>query len=283
MDVESLFPYADISDDLGELKTIQKLCDDVYYVSVTDDATGLPNEYYVFPMDTNVLSQQAKTYAAPLPSHPELGAVIMGATGSGSTVIHYEGIRYKLLHSVPLDDGEDIRAVAVYGMEDHPEYFGRFPAPMDTPQGSVLRYQELANGIFVLETENCSHIIAAAYPIWVGDLSTYVQRCGRTMPAISEDRPYYGYLFFDEEFGSLALFELMQTHELSGDIVYEPAVKNHIFLNHPEYAIHHNRREGLGINDRSELLREIFGVELDPQEPNLIAWNPDAGTNYLQM
>jgi hypothetical protein len=283
LDVES-FPYGDIADDLGEIQTAQQVCEDIYYVSVTDVHSRLPREYYVFSADSSVLSSRAKAYGTPLPSHPDLLCVSLGATGSGSSVIYYEALRYKLRHNIPLSEDEDIHVVAVYGTEENPEYFGSYPAPLSTPHGAALRYLQIIQGVFAVETERGDRMIAIAYPIWSGDLSAYTKHYGLMTPYdIAQGIHHtYGYLFFPEESGCLPLFELSLIHKLPCTINLA-ALKNAVFERFPDYALRHNSGEVTGQNDHTGKFYQWMGVEvqLSGQEENLITWSPSVGMGYL--
>ena len=286
MDVENEFPYEYIEDDLGEIKSWEQFCGDIYLITALEPNMLLPDEYYVFPKDTAILSDTAKSYGAPLPNHPELLAVILGSTGSGSTAIHYEGLRYKIQHSIPLPEHDnDIQAVSVYGMEDTPEYFGCFPAPLDTPHGAALRYLQIINGVFAVETVQGDRMIAIAYPIWEGDLTDYTKQYGLKAFRDLTKGIYktYGYLFFREDTGCLALFELSQSHDLPESIINRAALMNAVFQHYPEYMIHHNRNELAGYNDSTGMFYKMMGldIELSGKEENLISLSSEAGTEYL--
>ncbi len=286
MDVENGFPYKYIEDDLGEIKAWEQCCGDIYRITTVDLDTLLPDEYYIFRTDTHILSDTAKAYGMPLPSHPELRYVLLHTSGSGSTVIHYEVLRYLTRHSIPFPDGEDhFHVVAVYGMETDPEYFGAYPAPLNTPHGYTLRYKRIINGIFALETERGDQMIAIAYPIWVDDLSEYTLQYGlRAFQDIAQDiHRTYGYLFYSEETACLALLELSRSYDFPADIVNMAALKNAVFQNYPDYMIRYNQNEITGRNDGTGMLYQMLGleVELSGKEENLIALTPDAGTEYL--
>ena len=288
MDVENEFPYSYIEDDLGEITGWEQLCGDVYQITVVDPRLLLPDEYYVFPKDTGILSDAAKAYGKPLPSHPGLLSSILGSTGSGSPVIHYEVMRYKIRHGIPLPEhDDDIHAVSVFGMEENPEYFGSYPAPLDTPHGVTLRYKTIINGVFAVETAQGDRMIAVAYPMWADDLTEFTKRYGlKTFRDLTQDiHRTYGYLFFREDTGCLALFELSQSHTLPENIINMAALKNAVFQRYPEYMIQHNRNEVSGRNDSAGRFLQMMGmeVELTGKEENLITLAPDAGIDYLIM
>ena len=60
MDVESSFPYEGIEADLGEITAWEQFCGDIYRVTAICPDTLLPDEYYIFPADTQILSAAAE-------------------------------------------------------------------------------------------------------------------------------------------------------------------------------------------------------------------------------
>lgn len=288
MDVENDFPYDYIEDDLGEIKAWSQFCGDIYLITAAGPDSLLPNEYYIFRADTQILSDTAKAYGTALLTHPELRYVLLHNSNSGSTVIHYEVLRYLTRHGLPFPEGEDdFHVVAVYGMESNPEYFGTFPAPLITPHGFTLRYKIILNGIFALETEQGDRMIAIAYPIWDGDLSDYTKQYGLQLFQDMETDIHstYGYLFFPEETACLALLELSRSYDFPDEIVNMAAVKNAVFQNHPEYMLQYNRNELAGRNDGAGMFFQILGFDVEPtgKNENLIGWTDNAGTDYLKM
>lgn len=288
MDVENKFPYKYIEDDLGEIKAWEQFCGDIYRITTVDPDSLLPDEYYIFRADTHILSDAAKAYGIPLPNHPDLRYVLLHASGSGNTVIRYEVLRYLTRHSIPFPDGEDgFHVVAVYGMETDPAYFGAYPAPLSTPHGYTLRYKQIINGIFALETEQGDRMIAIAYPIWVDDLSEYTLQYGlKAFQDIAQDiHKTCGYLFYSEETACLALLELSRSYDFPADIVNMAALKNAVFQNYPDYMIRYNQNEITGRNNGIRMLYQMLGieVELSGKEKNLIALTPGAGTEYLTL
>lgn len=282
MDVENEFPYPYIADDLGEILAAEALCPGVYYVSARNGETGLPLEYYIAEAASEVISAQAKAYGTPLPQHPELLSYPLGISGSGSRVLLYEAQLYRVQHQLPLPEGESLQETAVYGREENPEYFGPFPSPTRTPFGAVVRSRQIVPGVFALVTGSGAKAVSVCYPIWNGDLTAYTVKLGQQEETGLSQDPY-GDLFFSEETGCLALFELSQTHALPGEAVNLTAVKNAVFQNFPEYAVHHNRREAAGLNDSAGMLLQLAGAEVVPsgQEENLLTWTPSVGTDYL--
>ena len=123
------------------------------------------------------------------------------------------------------------------------------------------------------------------YPIWEGDLTDYTKQYGlKTFRDLTEGiYKTYGYLFFREDTGCLALFELSQSHDLPESIINRAALMNAVFQHYPEYMIHHNRNELSGYNDSAGMFYQMMGmdIELSGKEENLISLSPDAGTEYL--
>lgn len=287
MDVENEFPYPYISDDLGEILAAEELCPGAYYVSARSEISMLPEEYYIVDAQSEIISAQAKTYGEPLPHHPELLSYLLGISGSGSLVLLYETQLYRVQHRLPLPEDESLLATAVYGREENPEYFGDFPAPDQTPFGAVIRSRQIIPGVFALATESGAKAVSVCYPIWDGDLTTCTIKLGQqTEYDLAQGiHNTFGNLFFTEETGCLALFELSLTHEIDAEVVDLTAVKNAVFQFFPEYAIHHNRREVAGLNDSMGMLLQLAGAEVAPsgREENLVTWTPTVGTDYLAV
>jgi hypothetical protein len=293
--MEERAPYSfpcdiyELQSEIGEIFMAEEECPGVYYVSSLDPESGLPREQYIIDREAPSITGTAKQYGHPLECHPALLQVFFEKDGGGDKVISYEILVYKKQHDIPIPEDEDLLATAVYGMEDYPEYFGRYPAPIMTPHGKMVRYQELMNGILLLETETAEHLIAICYPIWAGDLSKYAMSYGEQT---DDDRKRgihrcFGYLFFKVDTGSIAIFELWkrfpQLNE-SGRIDI-PKLMNALWEYHSQYVIRFNDRETRGENDEIGIFLKWMGVddvELQGSPENMITMSLGAGTEYLK-
>ena len=138
----------------------------------------------------------------------------MEQEGSGAKIIEYEIFKYRVLHHLPLPEGETLHGCAVYAAELHPEYFGMLPVPALTPWGYTTRHRALANGIYWIETDQCEEVLAVSQPVWQTDLSDSVLRHARQT---DYDREHgivrtLGYQFFTKKVSCVAIFELLQYH-----------------------------------------------------------------------
>lgn len=277
-----------LEDELGDIHRAELECPGVYYVACTNPGYPYPREYYVLDMASDVISKRAKTYGQCMKYHAGLSLIDFEQPCGGHLVVTYEIQRYKTLQGVPLPEEDSLLAMAVYGMEDYPEYFGPFPAPSVTPHGVTARYQTLINGIFLLETETAERMISVCYPIWASSLSKYAVR-------LAEQTEYdrrrgihitFGSLYFTPETGSVALFELLRAGELPVlERLNIPALHNALWQDHPQYVICHNRRELNGENDVAMRFLQSLGceeAEYESDTRDFITMSPEAGTVYLK-
>lgn len=281
-------PY-DIGCDIGEVKATEELCPGVYYVAARDPETGLPHEYYIADKGVSPLSEQTKAYGTPVESNERLLMFLLDSERGGGPVVKYEVQKYRAAHELPPLEGESALPTAVYGMEQYPEYFGDYPAPLLTPRGAVTRHKRLARGVYALETERFERMIAVCYPVWSCDLSDYtLAKAERLEPDAREGiDSTLSYLYFPESAGCLALFELWRWYEefMASGLVDRAAVMNAIWHNHPEYAVIFNKREQEGLNDGAAHFWRWLGCDAEPEgkEKNLIRLVPDIGTEYLRF
>ena len=63
------------------------------------------------------------------------------------------------------------------------------------------------------------------------------------------------------------------------------AMMNAIYLNHPEYAVQHNRREQEGLNDAGAQFWRWLGLAVEPEgrADNLITLYSGVGVDYLRF
>ena len=97
-----------------------------------------------------------------------------------------------------------------------------------------------------------------------------------------------GYLFFAEEHGCLALFELLEEFPeiLSSPLINAAALGNAIWRNHPDYAAVYNRDEQNGLHDcLAALLRALGAEEVEPSVSvdHLIRLTMGVGTDYIRL
>lgn len=284
---ESIVLPFELDEDITEITDSEQLCPGVFYVVGPRVEDSVPVEYYAVERATAPLSEAAKSYGRPSETDPDIMLYQLDDPAGGRTVIKYEVQKYLALAHLPMLSDEDPHAIAVYGMEHQPEYFGDYPAPFLTPRGATNRYQCLARGVFVLETETFERMIAVCYPVWATELGEYTISKGEKLDRdkLKDIDKTLGYLFFPESAGCLALFELWEScDELQqSPIVKRAELMNAIYINHPEYALIFNRNEQEGVNDVGAHVWRLFGfdVELEGKEENLIRLQPGIGTDYL--
>ena len=272
----------------GDVIMSEEQCPGVYYFACREDESASPSELVVVEQDCPHISAAAKGYGEPMDGYDGLLVYNYTAERGGSEVALYEAYRYLTLHELPVPDGHTLLSSAAYFADDYPEYFGAIPAPVVTPRGYMTRYITLSDGIFALETDTGARLIALAGIIWSLELQDTTIQLGMKVgnPADDEIPVEVQYLFFSEEDGCLALFELLQAHNalLSSSRLDKLALMNAIWQHHPDYALTHNSREQQGLNDLLGIILNEAGIkcELHGSAENVVALYPEAGTEYVR-
>ena len=282
------FPY-DLSDDFGNIIHAENQCPGVWYVA--NEGNGvIAGEYYIVERDAPCISKAAKAYGMFLPNHPELLAYRADDPEHGRNALLYEVAMYRQKNGLPPRDGVPVLDTAVFGMENNPEYFGSYPAPIHTPHGALTRYKSIINGVIALETNEGERMIALCYPIWNAALSDYaVSLAEQTEYGLANNiHKTLGYLFFAETHGCIALFELLGEFPqiLSSPLIDAAALGNAVWQNHPEYAAIYNRNEQEGLHDCLAGLLRFLGVEdVEPtaSPDRLIKLTLGVGADYLKL
>lgn len=277
--------------ELGELGTVTEaelIMPGVYDAILEFSETGLAVEAFIVLSNTGEISTAAKRYGKADPDYPDLLVYSEDETGNTRYIVGYELFRYKILHHLPLPEGETIRGIAAAGAEMYPDYFGGYPVPFHTPWGCTTRHKIIANGLYWLETEQCRCGLAVACPKY-DDLSDGARGLAERFlggPAHTEgEMP--GYLFFREANSSVPLFELVSAvpkEQLCCE-VNRAALMNAVYQHFPEYAAQHNLAEQAGLNDGlgQFLHTQGINVELKSDPERLISLIAEAGTQYIDF
>lgn len=277
-----------VEETYGEVFESEEQCPGVYYLACRPEDTMIPNELIVVERDCPHISAAAKAYGQPLDGNSDLIIYDFDDVRGVQDVVLYEAYRYLVRHKLPLPDGSTLLSSAAYYADYHPEYFGMIPAPVVTPQGFMTRYLTLANGIFALETDTGARLIAIAGIFWSLELQDTTKVLGMKVGDLSGDRVpvEVQYMFFTEEDGCLALFELLPAHRAlaTSARLDKLALMNAIWSYHPEYALAHNLREQRGLNDMLGLILNDAGIEceLSGSPKNMIALYDGIGTKYVR-
>jgi hypothetical protein len=246
------FPYR-LPDELGEIVRAQEECPGVYYVSL--QSNDRYTEYYVVLVDAGAISQQAKSYGQEIPGN--LLLYNLEVPGSGRSIIDYEIRRYQVRNSIPVEQGDTLLTLARYGAEDHPEYFGAIPPPLETPWGCMTRHRKLTDGVFWLETDQGRECLAVCGTLWEQALSDFTRRLAQDWERTQD------YQFYDQVACCLPFFELGRDHKDIRRWYDRPALMNAIWRDYPEYAAAWNLREVSGLNDAAGLFLRSLGVEAE--------------------
>ena len=274
--------------DLGEWGTVTEadpVMPGVYDAVLEQPETGVASEAFLVHRGTAEISDIAKGYGKPASDCPELLVYTEDCSRNPRYIIGYELFRYKILHRLPLPEGESIRSLAAVGAEQYPEYFGGYPVPFHTPWGCTTRNKVIANGLCWLETEQCRRGLALACPIY-DDLSDGAR--GLAVP--SDDGTDGGnppYLFFRETDSCVPLFELiadMRKEHLRCEINWA-ALMNAVYQYHPEYAAQHNLSEQAGLNDGLGAFLHSLGIDTEPQgsSERLLSLSEQAGMEFIHF
>lgn len=254
----------DLSAELGEVVAAELKSPGVYYIA-TRKAGDIPEcpEVYVVTADAPAISEKARTYGQEFPGHPDLRVYDTLQPKSGRYIIDFEIRRYQIKCHLPeIEDEESLYTAALYGAEEHPDYFGAFPVPSFTPRGFTVRHKTILNGVYWLETDRCEEMLAVCYPIWQGDITVPEQNQGEQLEydQIHGIDDTLGYLFFSKQNSIIPLYELSLLHseiEESG-VVDVAALLNAICKFYPEYATIHNEEEAKFEHGR--FIKEMPGV-----------------------
>ena len=275
------FPY-DLTDDFEEIVSAEEYAPGVFYLIARRLETAIATEYYVLREDNPIISEEAKRYGERLEFNDDVLCYTLLNSKDGKQIVEYELQRYRMRNGLAPLENVDTIDLATFAMENHPEYFGAYPAPYSTPRGRMLRYKTLMNGVFVLETERFERLIAVAFPIWDCELSVDAQMIAETLPYEAE-----GYRFYDEKAGSQVLFELMLDHRelATSPYIDAAALMNALWSYNPTFAAAHNYHEVKGDNDVGARILQLLGEDIKPQgkAENLVYIHPEAGTDYLKI
>lgn len=229
--------------ELGEILTVEMKSPGVYYVGTRREG-AIPNhkELYVVTADAPAISEKARAYGEEVPGYPDLRIYDIHQPCSGRYVIAFEMHRYRIKCHLPEIEYEDsLYAAALYGAEEHPDYFGTYPVPYLTPRGCTVRHKTILNGVYWLETDRCEEMLAVCYPIWQAAISIPEQNQGEQLEydRIQGIDNTLGYLFFSKQSSAIPLYEISRLHpeiEESGAID-AAALLNAICEFYPEYAV----------------------------------------------
>ena len=264
----------DLTAELGEVVAAELKSTGVYYICAKQMREIPTNtEVYVVTADAPAISEKARTYGKELLGHPDLRVYDLLQPGSGRFVIDFEICRYQIKCHLPEIEDKDslgsLYTAAVYGAEEHPDYFGAFPVPVFTPRGLTVRHKAILNGVYWLETGRCEEMLAVCYPIWQSDIAISEQNHGEQL---EYDRIHgidntLGYLFFSKRNSIIPLYQLSIGYPeiRENGVVDVAALLNAICASYPEYAAIHNE-------EVSKLGHR-----------NFIKETPDAGTEFIKF
>ena len=260
---------------IGEIRETEEECPGVRYVSTCGDGEQDGTEFYVVDRETDAISNEAKSYGAEIPDCPQYLLYPMEYGKRVRKIIQYEASRYRMKNGVSDADKNELREIALDGMEERPEYFGVLPAPTETPCGHTARCKTLMNGVFWLQTDCAETALAVAYPIWDDIFSDYVMKLSQG------GADGFGCLFFPERAICLAVFELGRTYRAMRECpqINAAALMNAIYWDFPDYVVKYNLMEQTG---GGAPLGQALSDANRPASPDwMISLTPGAGTAFL--
>lgn len=254
----------DLTAELGEVVAAELKSPGVYYIAAKKEGDNPDySEVYVVTADAPAISEKARTYGQEFPGHPDLRVYDILQPKSGRYVIDFEMRRYRIKYHLPeIEDEDSLYTAALYGAEEHPDYFGAFPVPYFTPRGFTVRHKTILNGVYWLETDRCEEMLAVCYPIWESDITIPEQNQGEQLEydRIQGIDNTLGYLFFSKQNSVIPLYELSLLHseiEENG-VVNIAALLNAICKFYPEYTAIRNEEETKF--EHGSLIKETPGV-----------------------
>lgn len=273
-------------DDLGMVTQADLVMPGVYDTVLENPETGVGIEAYIALKNAPGLSAAAKKFGKTAPGYPELLVYSEGKTGNARYIVSYELFQYRILHSLPLPENDNIRSIAAIGAEMYPGYFGGYPVPFLTPWGCTTRNKIISNGLYWLETEQCQRGLAVAYPKY-DDLSDGARGLAEQFDdgSARTNNQMPGYLFFRDADSCVPLFELISAMP-KGQLLCEidrVALMNAVYHYHSEYAAQHNLMEQTGRNDGLGWFLHTQGIntELKSAPERLLSLALKAGMEFI--
>lgn len=288
MKIENEFPLDTGSEvqGLGIIKTIEQEIPEVYFLSVEPELDYAPfEECYAVLKSASAVSKEAKAYGRQFPELPEILFYQMYGDDGGWKIISYEIEKFRRKHRCSILEGPSLLEIAWEGMEIHPEYFGSYPVPVETPWGYTVRHKAISNGVYWLETATCRQVIAI-YHGMCDDLSSMAKELSvpvsrGSLPGLPD---VWGYFFFEKEDSCIPVFEMLPLHPEWTDrgIIDRMALMNAILQKYPQYALQNNFQEQLGQNDRLKKLLKDAGIAYAPNRSlkNMISLSNEAGVEF---
>jgi len=282
-------PPFDVPDKFGKVLNYQEECPGVYYMIIgKKDKNNFikPYEYYLVTDEATMISTAARAYGEQICTSPVLLAYKLDDLSKGKYIIDYEVLRYKIQNNLPLTEDRTLQELEVFGREIHPDYFGAFPVPKETPWGRTVRHDVLTNGLYWITTNTNQKTLAVCYPMQ-GDFSSEAVNLSRLTDYDAEHGldSTFGYMFFSETDSCVPLFELLEPPAEWQKCINKAALMNAIFEYHREYAMKHNTREIQGLNDHfGNLIKPLYGgFKLHRSKKNTISFCEQAGTKFLKF
>lgn len=264
----------DLTREIGAVKSVQEFVPGVYYLSAQKENCAAENFYVV--MECAVIFSAVSGYGQP---HSGLRVYALNEDAGGWRIVEYELSKCRMSHNRELITEEterEFHRVALFAAGYHPEYFGEYPVPTQTPGGYTLCHRKLENGVYWLETSRCEEMLAVCYPIWNTEFTSIARVAGK--PAECDYKQGFGTamgsLFYSRRTCCVAFYELLRTRPAwEGTVVDKPALMNAIWKDCPKYAVM------LPQLNEDEL--ENYLSRSKAEQDEVIGMYPEAGEDFL--
>lgn len=260
----------------AEIVCLREESPGICYLAIQSENSSICREFYTVISDAipAIISQETLSYGT-----KSGGFYIFekGPARSGYELVEYELKRYRVQKKIPSpDDPESIYCKAVYTAELYPEYFGGLLPPRSTPFGLTMRMKKAGEGVYFLETAQCIWLLALAYPIWDGDLSSYAKDLAEQYRSCeSQEAPEAEYYFYRLERSLPALYELLDLEEYQGLLRFitgKEILETLLYQNFSNYVLSHNMRQNIVESECRQMLEELEGLEIQRGEAEETAW-----------
>lgn len=256
----------------AEIVCLREECPGICYLAIKEEGSPICREVYVVMPDAipAVISQETLSYGA---KSGTIYTFEKGTARSGYELVEYELQRHRVRKKLPSqDDQESIYCKAVYTAELYPEYFGGLLPPRSTPLGLTIRIKKAGEGVFFLETAQCVWLLAIAYPVWDGDLSSYAKDLAEHYESCeSKEAPEAEYYFYRLERCLPVLYELLALEEYQGLLQFitgKEILEALLYQNFSKYVLSHNMMQSILESKCRQMLEELeeLGMQCDEAE-----------------
>lgn len=260
----------------AEIVCLREECPGICYLALQNESSSICREFYTVIPDgiPAVISQETLSYGI---HSGDFYIFEKGSARSGYELVEYELKRYRIQKNLYTpDDLESIYCKAVYTAELYPEYFGGLLPPRLTPFGLTVRVKKAGEGVFFLETTQCIWLLALAYPVWEGDLSSYAKDLAEQYESCeAKEAPEAEYYFYRLERSLPALYELLALEEYQGLLQFiagKDTLEALLYQKFSKYVLSHNMMQSIMEAKCRQMLEKMEVLGMQCGEAREAAW-----------